>query len=118
MLLIGLILVCPFLCGTAEADHVTHREHPMSGPVDNTAPCHCPAESDDCICRGAVQSADIRLPDIDSVCSPIPAHGLPGILEHAPAHSFAHLTTDGNPTGLAGWGDAITIRALLQDFRC
>ena len=118
MLLTGLILACPFLCGAAEAGHVTHREHPVSGPADSPTPGHCPEDSDDCICRGAVQSADVRVPGIDSISSPLPLHGLVGILDHAPAHSLAHLTSDGTPTGLAGWGDSVTVRALLQNFRC
>lgn len=118
MLLTGLILACPFLCGTAEAGHVTHREHSASGPADAPAPGHCPEESDDCICRGAVQSADVRVPGGDPIGFLLPLHGLVGILDHAPAHSLAHLTSGGTPTGLAGWGDAVTVRALLQNFRC
>jgi hypothetical protein len=118
MLLAGLILVCPFLCGAAEADHVTHRGHAAAGPSNRPAPAHCPEDSDNCICRGAVQSANVRVPGLDSISFPSPLHGLVGILDHAPAHSPAHLTSDGTPTGLAGWGDAVTVRAVLQNFRC
>ena len=118
MLLIGLILACPVLCGAAETGHATHRQHAAAGPPNSPAPAHCPENSDDCICRGAVQSSDVRVPATDPISSPLPLHGLVGILDHAPAHSLAHLTSDGTPTGLAGWGDAVTIRAFLQNFRC
>lgn len=118
LLLTGLILACPFLCGAAEAGHATHGEHAAAGPVHSPAPAHCPEGSDDCICRGAVQSADVRVPALDAVSVPLPLHGMFGILDHAPSHSLAHLTSDGTPTGLGGWGDAATVRAVLQNFRC
>ena len=116
-LLAVLILTCPLLCGAVEAGHVAHREHPVSGPADSPAPGHCPEDADNCICRGAVQSADVRVPGVDAISSPLPSHGLVGVLDHAPAHSLAHLTSDGTPTGLAGRGDAVTVRAYLQNFR-
>ena len=118
LLLAGFLLACPFLCGAAEAGHATHSGHPVSGPSDSPAPGHCPQDSDDCICRGAVQSADVRVPAIDAVSFPLPLHGLVGILDHAPSHSLAHLTSDGSATGLAAWGDALAVRAFLQNFRC
>lgn len=118
LLLTGLLLACPLLCGAAEASHVTHQEHPASVPADSPAPGHCPEDTDNCICRGAVPSADVRTPGIDAISSPLPLHGLAGILSHAPAHWLAHMTSDGTPAGLAGWGDAIRVRAFLQVFRC
>lgn len=118
MLLIGSILVCPFLCGAAEAGHAAHHLAGAAGPGEHSAPDDCPQEGDNCICGGAVQSADVRLPDLDAINSLLPLHGLTGILAHAPSHPLAHLTCEGTPTGLAGWGDSITVRALLQDFRC
>jgi hypothetical protein len=117
-LLIGLILACPFLCGAAEAAHLAHQEHATGGPSDQPVPVHCPEDSDDCICQGAVQSGDVRVPGSDSIGIVLPLHGLAGILDHSPAHSLAHLTSGGTPTGLASWGDSLTVRALLQDFRC
>lgn len=118
LLLTGLILACPFVCGVAEEGHATHREHAAAGPANSPAPAHCPENNDDCICRGAVQSADVRVPGMDSVSFPLPLRGIAGILDHAPSHSLARLTSDGTPTGLASWGDAATIRAFLQNFRC
>src|SRR5512135_2008186 len=93
-------------------------ERPVSSPADGPPPGHCPEDCNDCICRGAVPSADIRVPGVDAISSLLRLHGLVGILDHAPAHSLAHLTSDGSPTGLAGWGDAVTVRAILQNFRC
>lgn len=118
LLLTGLLLACPFLCGAAEASHVTHQEHPVSGPSDSPAPGHCPEDTDNCICRGAVSSADARVPGVDAISSPLPLHGQVGILDHAPAHALAHLTSDGHATGLAGRGNAVRVRAYLQNFRC
>ncbi len=120
MLLIGSILVCPFYCGAAEAGHSAHhlKGANAAGPRDHDGPDDCPQEGDNCICRGAVQAADVRLPALDLAGSPLPAHGPAGLLDHAPCHSLTHLTCEGTPTGLAGWGDTITVRALLQDFRC
>jgi hypothetical protein len=112
-----LILACPYLCGAAEAEHAASHEHAANAPADHSAPAHCPQESDDCICRGAVQSADVRVPGVDHFSVPFPVHGLAGLLDHTPAHSYAHLTPNGKPTGLAGWGDASTVRAILQNFR-
>lgn len=113
-----LILACPLVCGVAEAGHVARHDHAANAPADLPTPGHCDQESDDCICRGAVQSADVRVPGVDSISLPFPIHGLAGLLDHSPAHSVAHLTSDGAPTGLAGWGASARIRALLQNFRC
>ena len=118
LLLTGFLLACPLVCGAAEAGHVTHHVNPASSPAESPAPGHCPADTDNCICQGAVQSADSRVTDLDAIGLPLPFHGLVGILDHTPAHWLAHLTSDGRPTGLASWGDANTIRAVLQNFRC
>jgi hypothetical protein len=118
LFLTGIILACPFLCGAAEASHLTHREHAAGGPSNGPAPAHCPEDNDNCVCRGAVQSSNVRVPNSDVISLPLPLHGLVGTLAHSPAHSLAHLTSDGSPTGLASWGDSVTVRALLQNFRC
>jgi hypothetical protein len=114
-LLTVLILACPFVCGAAEATHLARGHHAGSSP---TVPAHCPEDSDNCICRGAVQSSDVRVPNSGAIGLPLSLNGLVGILAHSPAQSLAHLTSDGSPTGLASWGDSVTVRALLQNFRC
>jgi len=114
-ILTGLILACPLLCGVAEADHGAHHEE-QAPASPGPAPAHCPESSDDCVCRGAVPSADVKVPGIDSIR--LPFDGLAGLLARSPAHPLAHLTREGTPTGLAGWGDPGRVRAHLQVFRC
>jgi hypothetical protein len=118
LVLIGSIWTCPFFCGAAEAGHTARHLTAAAGPRGHSAPDDCPRQGDNCICQGAVQSADIRLPGPDVTSSPLALYGQTGILDHAPSHPLTHLTCEGTPTGLAGWGDTIAVRALLQDFRC
>jgi hypothetical protein len=115
--LIGIILACPLLCGLAEAGHDAHREH-GSGQADSPAPAHCAEEADDCICRGAVQSIDVRVPDSYFAIESSWLEGFGVSITRPLPHFFAHLTCQGSPTGLASWGDSSTVRALLQNFRC
>src|SRR3954469_20924384 len=86
MLLSALILACPLLCGAAEAGHVAHREHASRDASNGPAPAHCPEDSDDCVCRGAIESSDVKLPDPDSAGVSLPLPGLVGALAHSPAH--------------------------------
>ena len=116
-ILTGLILACPFICGAAEAVEGSHQHH-AAGQTGTPAPAHCPEDSDNCVCRGAVQFGDVKVPDIDAIGLPLPFGGLVGLLAHAPAHPQTHLTRDGTPTGLAAWGNSTAVRALLQNFRC
>lgn len=115
--LTGLILACPLLCGAAEAVEGTH-EHHAGGQPGTPAPAHCPEDSDSCVCRGAVQSVDAKVPGIDAVGSRLPLGGLVGLLAHTPTHSLGRFTRDGTPTGLAAWGNSTAVRAFLQNFRC
>lgn len=90
----------------------------MCGAPSGPAPAHCPDAGDDCVCGGVVKSSDARVPHGDPIGLPLSLFGLHGFLPHAPAHPLAHLTFDGTPTGLASWGDSLTVRAFLQNFRC
>ena len=111
--LIGLIAACPLLCGAVEIGHGTHGLETSSGvPGEPSAPGHCPQDGDDCICQGAVQADDARLPGAAD------DFGLLLPFAHTPPHPIAHLTRDGSPTGLAALGDSSTVRAFLQNFRC
>ncbi len=113
--LIGLLILCPFVCGAAEDGHGTHRHQADdSSPERPHGPAHCPEGGDNCICDGAVQSCDARIADSHDA-------GLPfafAAILNTPPHPIAHLTWDGSPSGLAGWGDHPTIRAFLQNYRC
>lgn len=118
LLLIGLITACPFLCEGAELVEGSHRCQPDTScehPAQNQAPCSDDAGS--CICSGAIQAADVRLPDSHAVALPAPVFlALPALgLRAAPSH---HLTWNGTPTGLASFGDSGSVRALLQNYRC
>jgi hypothetical protein len=116
-ILTGLVLACPFLCGAVEAVEGSHSHHAGTS-TDSPSPTHCPEDSDNCFCRGAVQTNDVRVPGIDSVGLPLPFQVDAIALAHALLRPLAHLTIDGTPTGLAAWGDSTTVRARLQNFRC
>jgi hypothetical protein len=113
--LIGILALCPVVCGAEEFGHGAHRHGTSddAGPAPS-APVHCPEEGDNCICQGAVQSVDVRLPDADLFGLSLDC----GTLGPIPPHPLAHLTCDGSPAGLAGWGNAHAIRSYLQNFRC
>lgn len=113
-LLAGLLLACPFLCGADEVGHSAQHEAIPGDAGRGHSPDQCPEGGDNCVCRGAVQTNDARATSPDMVASGslyIPV-AQPCLLP--PAY---HLTLDGSPTGLAGWGDALTVRAYLQNFR-
>ena len=114
--LVGLLMLCPFVCGEAEIGHgVTHRhETTDSAPERSHGPAHCPEGGDNCICEGAVQAGDVHVTDSHDAGLPL---GFAAILA-TPPRPIAHLTWDGSPTGLAGWGDHPTVRAYLQNYRC
>ena len=115
LLLTGLLVLCPILCGAEEFGHGAHRHGSWEGASqDASAPGHCPEEGDNCICQGAVVSVDIRVPDADVLGLPL-LSGIPVLALH---HPIGHLTWDGSPTGLAAWGDSRAVRAFLQNFRC
>ncbi len=109
--LIGLITLCPFVCGAEVVDSGAHR-HAATG--HDSVPAHCPDDSDNCICQGAVQADPIRLANPDLFVQPILIAD--AIATTAPL--LAHLTCDGSPAGLASLGDERTVRAFLQNFRC
>ena len=114
VLLTGLLLACPFLCGADEIGHSTRHEAASDAAGKDHAPDQCPEGGDNCVCRGAVQASDVRPDAPDSVAIGPLYVPLPQPRLALPAH---HLTQDGSPTGLAGWGDALTVRAYLQNFR-
>jgi hypothetical protein len=113
--LIVLIVACPFLCGSGEVGRGPHRREAAGGdPAHSGVPIHCPQDGDECICNGAVKATDVRLPDLDASGVPLP----PAVAAPTPVHPIPHLTWNGSPSGLAGQGDSLTVRAFLQNFRC
>jgi hypothetical protein len=111
ILLVGLLALCPAVCGVEEDGRGAHAHTASGGTVP---PAHCPEDGSNCICQGAVQVDAVRLahPDVDGL-TPLLATANP-----TPLHPIAHLTQDGSPTGLAGLGERPAIRAFLQNFRC
>lgn len=114
VLLTGLLLACPFLCGADEIGHSTRHEAASDDTQKSHAPDQCPEGGDNCVCKGAVQTSDVRADAPDTI-----AWGPLFVLLEQPLllPPADHLTQDGSPTGLAGWGDALTVRAYLQNFR-
>lgn len=110
LLLVGLILLCPFVC-CAEVLGVDACAHEATG--HSSAPDQCPDGGDNCLCQGAVNAGSIRIanPDLLGVSHLIatPSPTLP--------HLHAPLTWGGSPTWLAGLRGGLTGRALLQNFR-
>jgi hypothetical protein len=108
-LLAGLLTICPILCGAEEFGRGTHL-HNSREPA--SAPGHCVAVGDNCICQGAVAADDV--PVAESL-------GLPSLLAAlatTPRHPSGHRWPEGLPTGLAAWGGAHAVCSLLQNFRC
>lgn len=114
MLLAGLLLACPFLCGADEIGHGAQHDASSGDSGKGHAPDQCPEGSDNCVCRGAVQANDVRAVSHDTITVGLIYVCVPQPCLHPTAH---HLTSDGSPSGLAGWGDALTVRAYLQNFR-
>ena len=111
ILLVGLLALCPAVCGVGEEGLGTHA-HAASGRPE--PPAHGPEDGSNCICQGAVQADAFRLahPDVDRLTPRLAA------ASPTPLHPIAHLTRDGSATGLAGLGGRPAIRAILQNFRC
>lgn len=111
VLLVGLLVLCPAVCGAEEPDRGTHAHSAAGGPA---TPAHCPEDGSNCICQGAVQVDAVRVahPDADVLTPPS------DLLVATPLLPRPHLTRDGSPTGLAGLGDRPAIRAFLQSVRC
>jgi len=112
-LLATLIFACPFLCGADKLGHGVQCGC-AAGDEGRDGPDQCPEGGDSCVCQGAVQSADVRAvtPSCDAALPLYVFVPQPPLI-----HSPHHLTRDGAPTGLAGWGDSLNVRAYLQNFR-
>lgn len=118
-LLIGLLLFCPLLCRAAEEACGHESIETTSTPQnDSHVPPSCPEDGISCICAGATQNGELRAVDITS----------PDLLPTLDAWLFAlspashpstsiPLAAHEAPVGLAIYGDSLTVRAFLQNFR-
>jgi|ThiBio_1000_plan_1041568.scaffolds.fasta_scaffold02433_6 hypothetical protein len=117
LILVGLVLLCPAICGAADAAQGAHRHQAPSCPgEDPSTPAHCPEEGATCLCEGAVRTAEVRSNDLDPVGTLSFGVLLADCCLFVPARLSAHLTHGGRP--LASGGDASAVCALLQIFRC
>jgi hypothetical protein len=118
-LLICLLVACPLFCRAAETGCSHELSEASSGPPDDShIPPSCPDDGVCCICAGATQTGDVRAADLASSELPPSLDGRFLPLLPAP-HIFVvqYFTLEEPPVGLAVFGDALGVRAFLQDFR-
>ncbi len=118
-LLVCLLLGCPFLCRAAEAG----CSHELSGatgePHDGShIPPSCPDDGVCCICAGATQTGELRVGDLASPGFHACFDGWFLPLAVVPLSSGTRYPAfDKPPAGLAIFGNALAVRAFLQNFR-
>lgn len=117
--LVTAILLCPFVCGVAnEHAGAQQTECPNDDPCESGAPIHCPAESGNCVCQGAIRATDVRVGDLDSAYLSM----LTNVL--LPAHHIftgeflVSVSLPHTPFALTASADSLSVCALLQIFRC
>jgi hypothetical protein len=139
---IAIVTLCPILCRTIEVAHASPQDRVtrtssdaprppsvLSDATDDCCPSErdgrtpiggdncCPGGEDTCLCSGTVQGDDAQAPDFRGVGTSYPFDGHLDAGRPAHRHALVHLNSDGQPAGLASWGDALTVRAFLQNFR-
>ena len=107
--LIGLLVLCPQLCGGDGLDQAAHQHDTMHSP-DGPSPAHCPGDADDCICQGAVPAANLRVMDVGFSA----ATGILASLIPPPLCLDRHINQQGPLTGLARWGTPLDIRRSFR----
>ena len=140
---IAIVTLCPILCRTIEVAHASPQDRVtrtssdaprppsvLSDATDDCCPSErdgrtpiggddcCPGGEDSCLCSGTVQGDDAQAPDSRGVGTSNPLDGHLDAGNQVHLHAFVHLTSNGQPAGLAGWGGALSVRAFLQNFRC
>lgn len=116
--LVTLVLLCPLICGTVEADpdaHPDRTSHCKHGaPAE---PLHCPAEGASCVCQGAVLAQGARANSVMQTDFLAPdglfTHHLP-----ATSHILPQLSDQGCLASLATGSGAPAACAILQQYRC
>lgn len=117
-LLVGAILTCPFICGAGEVDHGERGHDPVAGTrSDPGFPVHCPDEGGNCLCEGAVKPVEIKA---DKQLLDFKSPGFPCLADFAvrPTAGWADGLARLSPLAKLRRGDATSVRALLQNFRC
>lgn len=119
LFLVSLLLACPLLCRAIEPG----CSHELTGGAndlddDSHIPPSCPDDGVSCISGGAVQTGELRAVDLPSPMTMLFLDGWFPTSLLTPLISLSqHLTAEGTPTGLAALGDALSVRAFLQNFR-
>ncbi|HEU5115655.1 MAG TPA: hypothetical protein VFT74_03185 [Isosphaeraceae bacterium] len=109
-LLIGLIALCPLICG-GESVGSYHQENHAVG--HRSSPNPCPEDGDNCICQGAIQTDAFR----DAM--PLPLGDCLLVGWGAPAAPSPRSNVIGNGDfRLDRPGFGLLRRAVLQNFRC
>jgi hypothetical protein len=114
-----LLLACPLLCRAAESECSHELSGTTSGPQDGShIPPSCPDDGVSCICAGATQTGEFRATDL---ASPDLLASLDSWLLFPPTSPTLDVTRcptrEDPPAGLAVFGDALAVRAYLQNFR-
>ncbi len=108
--LVGILSACPILCRAVESGCCAELNED-----GRNVPVPCPDDGVSCITAGAVQADQVPLPVPDAVGQPLPelwALDPLGLPPQAEGQSSSALPSPASP------GDAGTLRALLQNFRC
>jgi len=119
MLLVCLLLACPFLCRAAEAGCRHELSGESSQPQDDShIPRSCPDDGVCCICAGAIQSGEYRAADLASPDLLPSFDGWFVPLLPSPHILVTKYRALEEPlVGLALFDNALAVRAFLQDFR-
>lgn len=113
-LLAGLVFACPLLCVADATGHASRHEAVPGDTEGDHLPDQCPEGGDNCVCRGAVRAHVARADAPDTIS--VGSFHLPGAQAYFDP-LIHHLAPGGSLPSLAGWGDALTVRAHLQNFR-
>lgn len=118
-LLACLLLACPLLCRAVESECSHELSGATGGPQDGShIPTSCPDDGVCCVCAGATQTGEFRSADL---ASPDPLPSLNSWLLFLPTLPPIGVTRyparEEPPAGLAVFGDALAVRAFLQNFR-
>ena len=120
LVLIGLLLLCPVICGAAEIGHGPGGHGTSADSREHAGePESCPEDGDNCICQGAVRSVEVRVADHSADASDLPFLPHHFVIDLAiPRLTVASLAEERGVAASTGWHDARVLRAWLQCFLC
>jgi hypothetical protein len=105
------------MCRATDTVRATECSQQEQGSKDECpTPNPCSDGGTNCLCDGAVEGSYVRALAFDALALAEPFASLPPAVCELPS-LLDHLTEDSHPCGLIALGDALTVRALLQNFR-